>query len=235
MRVVPRDHAPLHAEPRLFGDDVEDGAAGQGADMHGGVRRVEAGSERALRRDAALLGRDPGHRLGRRIHRVHAARRGGGVAGAAPHRHVGGQAALVAQHRLHAGRLAHDAQRRRLAALRQVDHQPAGTAAIHFLVIGDEQVDRAAQPGRLEVRHRGQAAGDEALHVGAPRATSRRPARAQREGIGAPGLAIHRHGVDVAGQRDAARARPGRRRRAGWPCSPDGSWLSRYGTPSPSR
>ena len=68
----------------------------------------------------------------------------------------------------------------------------------------------------------------------APRAYSRPSAAAQRERIGAPGLAVHRHGIDVTGQRDAARTlRPDDGVDVGLLAV--ASVLTRYGTPCASR
>ncbi len=88
----------------------------------------------------------------------------------------------------------------------EVLEQPLRAVAAHLLVVADEQMQRAGEVARLDVGHRGEAGRDEALHVG--RAARIQPAvrSAQREWIGAPGLAIDRYGIDMTGQRDATRA-----------------------------
>ena len=53
------------------------------------------------------------------------------------------------------------------AGVTQILDQPLGAAAADFLIIADEQVQRPDQRARLKIRHRGEAGGDEALHVAA--------------------------------------------------------------------
>ena len=65
-------------------------------------------------------------------------------------------------------------------------------------------MQRPSQFPRLEVGHRGEAGGDEALHVAGTARIEVAAVLAQRERIGGPGLALDRHGIDVAGQSDAA-------------------------------
>ena len=54
-----------------------------------------------------------------------------------------------------------------------------------------------------EIRHRGQHAGEKALHVGGAAAVEAAVALDEREGIAVPGLAVDRHDVGVAGEADA--------------------------------
>src|SRR5580658_8567694 len=70
--VIAGDGAPLHDELGVLGDDVEDAAALDGADMDGGVRRVESVLERAFLGEPSRLGCHVTHRLGGGVDRVHA-------------------------------------------------------------------------------------------------------------------------------------------------------------------
>jgi len=122
-----------------------------------------------------------------------------------PHRH----APLVRQDRLHEGGFADDAQVRAQPALVQVLHQPACAEAPDLLVVAQQQVDRAAQPGGLQGGHGGQHGGDEALHVRGAAPVQAAVVAHEGERVGGPGLAVHRDRVHVAGQGDAAgRLRP---------------------------
>src|SRR5271166_318815 len=205
-RIVLRDGAPLHGEFAPFGDDVEDRAALNGADMDRGVRRIEAVLERAFSCQPARFRRDMGDRLAGGLDRVDPLARFAGMAGQAAHAHAQVQLALVRQDRLHAGRFADDTQRRLQTRFVEVAQQPSCAVATHLLVVADEQVQRAREVARLDVGHRGKAGGNKALHVG--RAARIKPAvrSAQGERIGAPGLAVDRNGIDMTGQRDAAGA-----------------------------
>jgi hypothetical protein len=62
----------------------------------------------------------------------------------------------------------------------------------------------ALQVGRDHGRHGRQHAGVEALHVAGAAAVEAVALRRQGEGVGGPGLALHRHHVEVAGEDDAA-------------------------------
>ena len=88
--------------------------------------------------------------------------------------------------------------------------QPLRAVAAHLLVVADEQVQRPSEIARLDIRHGGKAGGDEALHVGGTARIEPAVGAAQREWVGAPGLAVHRNGIDMTGQRDATRAHAGR-------------------------
>ncbi len=205
-RIVARNGTPLHDELAALGDDVEDGAALDGADMDRGVRRIEAVLERAFLRQSARFRRDIGERLAGGLDGVDALAGIAGVPGQAAHADAQVQLALVREDRLHAGRLADHAHRRLQAGLVEVLEQPLRAVAADLLVVADEQMQRAGEVARLDVGHRGEAGGDETLHVG--RAARIQPAvgSAQRERIGAPGLAVDRNGIDMTGQRDATRA-----------------------------
>ncbi len=73
-------------------------------------------------------------------------------------------------------------------------------------------MDRPRERARDHVGHRGEAAGEEALHVGRAAAVEAALARGQSEGIGRPILSIDRNDVGMAGQ-DVARRRGGPDRR----------------------
>ena len=68
---------------------------------------------------------------------------------------------------------------------RRRDQRPH-TGAPDLLVIGDDDVDRLFQGPRLEGRHRGEHASDEALHVAAAAAVELAVALGQRERVGRP-------------------------------------------------
>ena len=174
--------------------------------MDRGVRRIEAVLERAFPRQSARFRRDIGERLAGCLDGVDALAGIAGMPGQAAHADTQVQLPLVGEDRLHAGRLADHAHRRLQAGLVEVLEQPLRAVAAHLLVVADEQMQRAGEVARLDVGHRGEAGGDETLHVG--RAARIQPAvgSAQRERIGAPGLAVDRNGIDMTGQRDATRA-----------------------------
>ncbi len=111
-RIVARNGTPLHDELAALGDDVEDRATLDGADMDRGVRRIEAVLERAFARQPARFRRDIGERLAGCLDRVDALAGIAGVPGQAAHAHAQVQLALVREDRLHAGRLADHAHRR---------------------------------------------------------------------------------------------------------------------------
>src|SRR3954453_9374314 len=76
--------------------------------------------------------------------------------------------------------------------------------AADFLVIADQQMQRPLQAAGLEIRHGGQAGRDESLHV-AGAAADQRPVRTpQREWVRGPGLAVHRHRIDMAAESQSA-------------------------------
>src|SRR3546814_12501352 len=75
-------------------------------------------------------------------------------------------AALVAVHDAHAGRLADDHQGRRRQILGDVAHHAADAGAADLLVVGERDVQRAAERLRLELRHQGEGGGEEGLNVG---------------------------------------------------------------------
>ncbi len=202
--VVAGDGAPLHLESGLLGNDVQDRAALDEPRVDRAVRRLEAVLTAALPLQAPGLGGDPGNCLCGGMDRVDPVRRHAGMAGLAAHRDAHGQASLVRRDRLHARRLADDAERRLQAAGLEVAHQNPGSLAIHLLVVGDEQVHRPLQRQRLQVRHRGQAGGDEPLHIDGAARVQPSVVAGEPERIGAPGLAIDRDGVDMAGQGEAA-------------------------------
>jgi hypothetical protein len=104
----------------------------------------------------------------------------------------------VRQDRLHPRWLAHHAQRRLQARLIDVLDQALGAEAADFLVIADEQVQRPHELARLHVGHSRQTGRDEALHIGRPSCIEASIGGAQGEWIGAPGLTVHRHGIDMA-------------------------------------
>ncbi len=58
--------------------------------------------------------------------------------------------------------------------------------------------------GRGDLGRRGQRQGQEALHVGGPPAIEPTVPLGEREGLGGPGLAVHRHHVRVARKHHAA-------------------------------
>ena len=124
MRRVARDEAPFHGERGVFGNDVQDRATFDGADMDGGVRRIEAVLERAFGRQAASLTGDPGDRLAGRLHGVDALRRVAGMPGQTAHGDVDVEFALMRQDRLHAGRFADHAQVGSQAGLVHILDQP---------------------------------------------------------------------------------------------------------------
>ena len=116
-----------------------------------------------------------------------------------PHRRL----ALVGGHHLHEGRLADDRQARGdRRGLQHVDQPPHPDAA-DFLVVAEGEMDgRGERPAHRVVGH-GEAAGDEALHVGAAAAVKAPRVAAQGEGIAAPRLTLHRHHVGMSRQHDA--------------------------------
>ena len=172
--------------------------------MHGGVRRIEAVLERAFGGEAAGFGCDPGDRLGRRLHGVDAEAGLARMAGLAADTDLDRDAALMRENRLHHAGLAHHAQARAQAAFGHVVHQRASTFHRGLFIKCDEQMHRARERHRLQIGHGCEAAGDKALHV--RRAPPIQPPAlgAQRERVGGPGLAIDRHGIDMAGQSNAA-------------------------------
>jgi len=72
--------------------------------------------------------------------------------------------------------------------------------AVHvaLLVVGEREMHRRAQAGRLETRDGVDAAGDEALHVGAAAAQPAVVTGGEREGVAGPVLTGHRHHVGMA-------------------------------------
>src|ERR1700761_4458697 len=129
------------------------------------------------------------------------------MAGQATHRHPDVKFALVGHDRLHAGRLSDHAKIRAQARLADILDQPSYAAATHFLVIGDEQMQRPDERQRLEIWHRRETSCNEALHV----ATSAREELAirppQRERIAGPCLTIGRYCIDMTAEREATRPR----------------------------
>ena len=110
----------------------------------------------------------------------------------------------------HAGRLADDDG----AGPRQVRAKPgdqrAHAGAAHLLVIGDDDVDRLFQLARLEQRHRGEHAGEKALHVASAAAIELAVALRQRERVGASSAGL-RPARNRCGPRARCRLRWSRR------------------------
>ena len=116
-------------------------------------------------------------------------------------------AALVRIHHLHGRGLA-DKHETRLGQHRAhgVDHR-LDAGATDLLVVGKHDVDGLGEAAPRQLRHQGQHAGDEALHVAGAATVEATVPLGQREGIALPGLARDRHHVHVAGKPDAARPR----------------------------
>ena len=105
-----------------------------------------------------------------------------------------------------------------LATFRQVDDQPPGAGAIHFLVIGDEKVDRLPQPGGLEHRHRGKAAGDRSPFISAvPRPNSLPSSARSLKGSALQAWPSTGTVSTCPGQRKRRPARQDQSPRADWP------------------
>ncbi len=171
--------------------------------MDRAVLRIEARFPPARRLEPPRFRRHPGDRLARRVNSVHAKRRLAGMSRPPGHGYPHRQPPLVRGDRLHHRRLADHAQRRPQFGW-QRPHEHAGAVAVHLLVVADEQVQRPFQLQRQKVRHRRQRGSHEALHVHRPARGGAAVRHLQRERIGAPVLPVHRHRVDVAGQREPA-------------------------------
>ncbi len=121
---------------------------------------------------------------------------------AAVDRHLEGGDALVPGHRLHAGGLAHDHRVRPRPVLDQRLDQSGRPQTADLLVIAEGELHRPGQRSGGELGRRGQRQGQEALHVRRAATIEATVAPGQDEGIGGPGLAVHRHHIGVARQQD---------------------------------
>ncbi len=204
VRVIAGNGADFHHEFAQLGDDVEDGAALDGADMQRGVRRVETAVERAFGGETAGFGGHICHGFGGGLHGVHTTTGFAGMAWLAAHGDADGEAAFMGEDGQHEAWFAHDAQRGLEAARADIAHQ--GVRPFHrcLFIEGDEQVDGLGEFGGHKVWHGSKTAGDEALHVAGTTAIHAAVMLAQGERVRRPRLAIDGHGIDMARECDAA-------------------------------
>ena len=200
------------------GAEFEIEAAGRRHDVERGAARDEAAVDRAVGHvvvvvEGSLGGLAPGHvgqardDPGGGLYGIDAARRERGVALQAAHPAALGQLALVGADDLHLGRLADDAGARLDRLSGQLLEQPGHAHAADLLIIGQAVVDRRRQATLQKLRGVGQGDPDETLHVAGAAAVEPAVALAWAPGIARPVLAVDRHHVAVAGQRDAASVR----------------------------
>ncbi len=112
--------------------------------------------------------------------------------------------AFVRHDWLHPGGFPDHAKVRAQAGFIHVLNQAFHTLAADFLVVADEQVERADQVARLKIRHRCKAGGDEALHVATAPREEFAVLPAQCERIAGPGLTIDRHRIDMSAKRQSS-------------------------------
>ena len=211
--VRPRHQPVFPGEAAVERHDVLGRAAPDRAHVNGRVGRVEA----ALRLRAA------GHFVGqsgqemdqrrRMLHRIHTEMGGAGMDLPAAHPGLEAVDALVSVHDGHVRGLAHDHDVRLDSerGAQPVDHQRRAEAA-DLLVEGEREMDRGLERPRDEFRDEGERDRAEALHVRGAAPVEAAVLLNDAEGIGVPGLAVHRHHVGMARERDAGHVvRPHRR------------------------
>ena len=105
---------------------------------------------------------------------------------------------------LHQGRLANENS----TGTRQIGAKPRDgierSPACGFLVIAQQNVDRADETRVQKFRDHRKTDGIETLHIAGPAAIEAPGVAAQFEGIACPGLTRHRNDIGVPGENDAA-------------------------------
>ena len=117
------------------------------------------------------------------------------------------QLALVGAHHLHLGGLADEHGTRLYLAVAQNVDEPAHPEATDLLVIGEGNVQRSLDLAGEKLRRESETHRKEALHVGGAPPVEAAVALPYLEGIAVPGLALDRHHIGMAGERDAGTLR----------------------------
>src|SRR5581483_5576940 len=134
-------------------------------------------------------------------------RRKRGMAGLATHGDAHAALALVPDDATHQRRLADQAGRRLYLGLLEHLDDAAGADAAHLFVIRECEMDGTRELVLLDCLTRREADRNETLHVAGAARIGAAVVDAQLEGVAAPGLAIDRHHVGMAGEDDTRHVR----------------------------
>ena len=201
--------AEFEAHLGPVGHHVDGEPARELAHMHGAVGDVIARIARAGPFEPCLQVAQFGHEIAREVQGIDEAGRQRGMAGLP----VAGGAprglAFVTGGDLHLRGLAHDAG----AGLAEEGGEGVGhllnADAADFLVMGEDELQRFAQVLPGGPFRGGEHAGEVAFHVGGAAAVEAVALGRQAEGVARPVLPLDGHHVGMAGEQDAAIARPG--------------------------